>query len=501
MKIKIFLFAVLAIFLASCNTNHNHEIEEPHHDEVKIQLTAYSNEFELFAEADPFTVGQSSEILSHFSHLPSFKALESGSMTIRLIVNGKETRQTLEKPTRKGIYKFELKPETSGKGQLVFDIVTEKGNFQLTVPEVEVFADDHDAIHAGEDIVVSSTNATVFTKEQSWKIDFATAHPKTEPFGQVIRTTARVESAQGDETLISAKTNGIVKLSANNILEGKPVSNGQVLFSISGSELANNNSATRFSEAQNNYEKAKADYERLAELAKDKIVSEKELLNAKNQFENAKVIYDNLNKNFNPSGQNVASTMTGYVKQVFVQNGQYVEAGQPIVIISQNKTLLLRTEVQRKFAPILGTINSANIHTLHDNQTYSLEELNGKMVSVGRNTNSDNYLIPLSLQIDNKGTFVPGGFVELFLKTLTNAQALTIPNSALLEEQGNYFVFVQITPELFEKREVKTGATDGLKTEILQGLSQDERLVTTGAILVKLAQATGTLDAESGHNH
>ncbi len=501
MNIKIVLFAALALFLASCNTNHNRKIEEPHHDEVKIQLTAYSNEFELFAEADPFAVGQSSEILSHFSHLPSFKALENGSMTARLKINGKETSHTLDKPTRKGIYKFVLTPETEGVGQLVFDIVTEKGNFQLTVPEVEVFADDHDAIHAGEDIVVSSTNATVFTKEQSWKIDFATAHPKTEPFGQVIRTTARVESAQGDETLISAKTNGIVKLSANNILEGKPVSNGQVLFSISGSELANNNSATRFSEAQNNYEKAKADYERIAELAKDKIVSEKDLLNAKNQYENAKVIYDNLNKYFNASGQNVVGTMNGYVKQVFVRNGQYVEAGQPIVIISQNKTLLLRTEVQRKFAPILGTINSANIHTLHDNQTYSLEELNGKIVSVGRNTNSDNYLIPLSLQIDNKGTFVPGGFVELFLKTLTNAQALTIPNSALLEEQGNYFVFVQITPELFEKREVKTGATDGLKTEILQGLSQDERLVTTGAILVKLAQATGTLDAESGHNH
>lgn len=501
MKFKIVLIAAFALFLASCANKQPNQVHESHNNEVKIQLTAYSNEFELFAEADPFAVGESSEILSHFSHLPSFKALESGSMTIRLIVNGKETSQTLDKPTRKGIYKFELQPETAGKGQLVFDIVREKGNFQLIVPEVEVFADDHDAIHAAEDIDVSSANETVFTKEQSWKIDFETAHPTVEPFGQVIRTTARVESAQGDETLISAKTNGIVKLSANNILEGKPVTTRQILFSISASEMANNNSATRFSEAQNNYEKAKADYERIAELAKDKIVSEKELLNAKNQYENAKVIYDNLNKNFNPSGQNIVSSMNGFVKQVFVQNGQYVEAGQPIVIISQNKTLLLQTEVQRKFAPILGTINSANIHTLHDNQTYSLEELNGKIVSVGRNTNSDNYLIPLSLQIDNKGTFVPGGFVELFLKTLTNTQALTIPNSALLEEQGVYFVFVQITPELFEKREVKTGATDGLKTEILQGLFPEERVVTKGAILIKLAQATGTLDAHSGHVH
>ena len=110
-------------------------------------------------------------------------------------------------------------------------------------------------------------------------------------------------------------------------------------------------------------------------------------------------------------------------------------------------------------------------------------------------------MLPINIQIDNKGAFVSGGFVELYLKTLTNSQALTLPNAALLEEQGSYFVFVQVHPELFEKREVKVGATDGLKTEIVKGITPKERVVTEGAILVKLAQATGTLDAHSGHNH
>ncbi len=501
MKIKILVFATLALFFASCINKQTTETSDSHHDDVKVQLTAYSNEFELFAEADPFIVGKTGSILSHFSHLPNFTALENGSMTARLIVNGKETRHTLDKPTRKGIYKFFLNPETAGKGQLIFDITTQQGTFQLTVSEVHVYGDEHDAIHAAEAIIVSTTNATVFTKEQSWKIDFATEHPKLEPFGQVIKKTAQVQSAQGDEIIVSAKTNGIVILSAENVLEGKSVSSGQVLYSISGSGLANNNTSVQFQETQNNYEKAKSDYERLAVLAKDKIVSEKDLMNAKNQYDNARVTYDNLSKNFSASGQKVSSTMNGYIKQVFVQNGQYVEAGQPIVTVSQNKTLLLRAEVQQKYAPILGTINSANIRTLHDNQTYTLEQLNGKVVSFGKNTNNDNYLIPISLQIDNKGAFVSGSFVELYLKTLTNSKALTIPNDALMEEQGMYFVFVQVHPELFEKREVKVGATDGLKTEITKGITQQERVVSVGAILVKLAQATGTLDAHSGHNH
>jgi len=500
---KIYFFALLALFFTSCEHSHKSEKLDNQHkyEDVKIQFTAYSNEFELFAEADPFVVGKTSNVLSHFSHLPGFKALENGSMTIRLVVNGKETNQTLDKATQKGIYSFDIEPITEGKGVLKFDIKTVKGEFQLIVPDVRVFNYEHDAIQYAEDIVLSGTNTTVFTKEQSWKTDFATEHPKIKAFGQVIKTTAQVQSAQGDEILVSAKTNGIVIFSTGNVLEGKSVSKGKGLFSISGSGLADNNSAVRFLEAKNNFEKANLDYQRLKELAKNKIISEKELLSAKNQYDNAKLIYDNLNKNFNSSGERVISPKNGYIKQLFIKNGQYVEAGQAIVSISQNRTLLLKADVQQKYTNILGQIRSANIRTLHDNKTYTLEQLNGKVLSYGRNANNDNYLIPINLQIDNKGSFVSGGFVEIYMKTLANTQALTIPNTALLEEQGIYYVFVQVTPELFEKRIIKKGATDGLKTEILKGVTQSERIVTMGAILIKLEQATGTLDAHSGHVH
>ncbi len=502
MKRLIYLFAMLALISAGCKNAIEPENTGGHqHEDVKIQLTAYSNEFELFAEADPFVVGHKSNILSHFSHLPDFKAMESGSITIRLVVKGKVKSKTLAKPTRKGIYSFDLKAETAGVGHLVFDITTEKGVFQLIVPEVRVYANEHDAFHAAEETLPSKTNTTVFTKEQSWKIDFASGFPRMEPFGQVIKTTAQVQSAQGDEMIVSAKTNGIVMLSNSSILEGNAVSKGQVLLSVSGSELADNNISLRFAEAKNNFEKAASEYDRAKELANDKIVSEKDLLNAKNQYDNARAIYDNLNKNFNTTGQRVTSPMNGFIKQIFVHNGSYVEAGQPIASISQNKNLVLSAEVQPKYASALSTILSANIRTLHDNQTYSLEQLNGRVLSFGKSANNDNYLIPVKLQIDNKGSFTPGSFVEIYLKTLTNAQAITLPVTALLEDQGTFFVYAQITPELFEKREVKVGTTDGIKSEILSGITQNDRIVTKGAIFIKLAQATGTLDAHSGHVH
>ena len=71
----------------------------------------------------------------------------------------------------------------------------------------------------------------------------------------------------------------------------------------------------------------------------------------------------------------------------------------------------------------------------------------------------------------------------------------------IVEEMGNYFVYKQINPELFEKVQVGTGVSDGVRTEITYGLDGSERVVTRGAVIVKLAQAAGGLDAHAGHVH
>ena len=501
MKKNAFIFALLALLYTSCNNPTKNPDQHEEHNEVKIQLTAYSSEFELYAEADPFVVGKSSNILSHFSHIPDFKALESGSVSIRLIIDSKEVVQQINKPNRKGIYSFDLIPSVQGTGQLIYNIKTDKLESQVVIQNITVYSDELKADHAAEDEVVSRTNTIVFTKEQSWKIDFATELPFIEPFGQIIKTSGMVQSAPGDEMVVAASTNGIIIFTGSSILEGNSVVAGRGIFTISGSNMADNNLGVRIIEAQNNYERTLLEFERKKALAKDKIVSDKDLLTAKNEFENAKALNDMLRKNFTSNGQTISSPMSGFVKQVFVTSGQYVEAGQPIIAVSKNKTLLLRADVQQKYVPLLGSITSANIRTLHNNKTYTLEQLNGKLISYGRNTNNDNYLIPVMLQIDNIGSFIPGEFVEIYLKTITNSNAVTLPNSALLEDQGNYFIFVQVNPELFEKKEVTIGTTDGLRTEIKSGIAKSQRIITKGAILVKLSQAAGALDAHSGHVH
>jgi multidrug efflux pump subunit AcrA (membrane-fusion protein) len=75
-----------------------------------------------------------------------------------------------------------------------------------------------------------------------------------------------------------------------------------------------------------------------------------------------------------------------------------------------------------------------------------------------------------------------------------------IPVSALLEEQGVFFAYVQTEGESFQKRELKLGASDGEWVHILSGITEGERVVTTGAYQIKLSTASGTMPAH-GHEH
>lgn len=507
MYFKIILIVLVALLTANCHSHSDSQDQdnltnEPHlNEDAKVLFIAYNDRFELFTESDPLVVGELASLLSHITILPEFKPLENSKVTLTIQVQDSEVRQTIENPSRKGIYNFTIVPEKQGSGTLKYEITNDSGTFEILVPEIQVYDQLHKAYEAADSLQISETNTVVFTKEQSWKTNFSTGFPTEESFGKTIKTTAQVQSLKTEEQIVSSKTYGMVTFPNNNILKGKIVSKGQVLSIISGSELADNNFSVRYAEAQNSFEKARADYLRAENLAEDKIISEKELLNAKVQYENAKNIFENLSEHFNESGQNVSSPINGYIKDVFAENGAFVEPGQPLFSISQNQSLELSADVQRKFAPLLEFIQSANIHTLHDNQFYTLEELNGKILTYGKSTNPDNYLIPVHLQIENNGNFVPGGFVEVFLKTTDYQMTLTIPNTAILEDQGYYYVYVQVTPELFEKREISIGKTDGIKTEILSGLSPNERIITIGAIFVHLSQATQPIDAHSGHVH
>ena len=495
----ITLLLISTTLIACSHKPHSHGEEEAHRETLLI--TSYSSTYELFAEADLFVAGQESHLLAHFTRLADFKPLAEGSVVISLLQEGGEIISGAAEPVSDGIYRITLQPTVAGKGKLQIDIRTSDEVSQLIVNDITIEDNRAEAQHAAEAAPHGGGNTVLFTKEQSWKIGFATTEVRKALFGETIRTVAQIEPSQSDEKVVVARAGGLVRFTGREITPGTVVRTGESLFTMEGGGLADNNTDVRYAEAVAEYNRAKAEYERKSVLAKERIITESELLTVQSAFQNAEAVYANLRKSLSSSGSQVVhAPMNGFVKQLFVRNGELAAAGQALLVVSQNRDLLIRAELQPRYYGVLGTITTATIKVMHSDLTYTLEELNGKIVTYGRSADLTNPLIPVLFQVENNAGLLPGSFVEMFIQLQEGREAITVPNEALIEEMGAYFLYVQVTPELFEKRAVLIGKSDGRSTEIREGLSVGERVVSRGAIMVKLSQSTGQLDAH-GHGH
>ncbi|MFH1320471.1 MAG: efflux RND transporter periplasmic adaptor subunit [Bacteroidota bacterium] len=499
----IISFVSIAALLASCNNGSHEHGEEAHTgtEPEPLAYTLYTDKTELFVEFKPLVAGNVSKFAAHFTKLgKNFKAITEGSVTVGLIGNKKQPDNKVDSPSSPGIFRFTLKPENAGIYQLVFDIQTKEFSDTITIDNITVYPDTETALaNQKED---TAEEEVVYLKEQAWKIEFANMEVKRQPFTEIIKTTGQILSAQCDEVIITAKSNGIITFGNNKKLIGSAVISGETLLTISGSGLTEDNLDTKYKEAKANYEKSKTDLERAKELIKDNIISQKKFQEIKLRHENAQTAFNTIANNYTISGQKITSPIQGYIKNVRVREGQYVEIGQPIASVSQNRTLILKAEVPQKHFSKLNSISSANFKTTYDGKIYSTDSLNGKLISYGKNTNDNAYYIPVNFEIDNKGEIIPGSFIEVFLKTNMIKDALVIPYSALLEEQGNYFAYIQTSGEGFQKRELILGANDGMYVQVLSGIKESERVVTKGVYRIKLAAMSSALpDNHGGHAH
>lgn len=508
MKKILAVAAALAVFCTACHnsghseTGHEHEHEHMHeheheheHEHVACHITVYGDGYEIFSESEPFVAGEKTPLTVHVTSLSDFKPYEGKNLSATIISGGKENSHELHPTAVKGIYKTELTPASEGLSRITFNI----DGTQLS-SSVTAYHCEHDAQEASEETATSG-NGVKFTKEQSWMVDFATEECRRESVGQVIRTVGQILPSQGSTRTISAKAAGIVTIAGGSLLEGSPVRKGEPLLYIGSEGLADSNMDVRYAEARSEYERAAGEYGRKCRLAEGKIVSQSELSLAKTEYETAKAAFENLERNYRDGRFAAASEIDGYLSGLYVSNGDYVQAGDRLASVCNTERLLIEARVQPKWLRALSRISSANFKFYGGEKVFSLQELGGKVASVGRSTSVDSPLLPVTFEISGAAGLIPGTFADIVIKTKGNDDALTVAGGAVLEEMGNHFVYRQINPEYFEKVQVGIGTSDGLRTEILSGLEEGQRVVSRGAVIVKLAQAAGGLDAHSGHAH
>lgn len=343
--------------------------------------------------------------------------------------------------------------------------------------------------HAAGEIVFKKTNAEA--------IGLQTEEMTPAAFSEVLKTSGQIQAAQGSESVVVATVPGVVTLGTTRLMDGTAVQKGQTILFLASRTLSDGDVALRL---KNAYETARKEYERMKGLVADKIVSEKDFEQARLAYENAKVAYEAVNGKHSSNGVAVTATMSGFLKNILVKEGDYVAVGQPLATISQNNRLVLRADVSEKYYAHIPMMRSAYFKTPYDDQVYKLDELNGRFLSYGKSSANNSFYIPVLFEFDNKGAIIPGSFVEVYLLGNPMDSVLSVPHSALVEEQGLFFVYIRLDEECYKKQEVSLGADNGERVQILSGLKAGDLVVTKGAYQIKLASASNAIPAHS-HSH
>ena len=336
-----------------------------------------------------------------------------------------------------------------------------------------------------------------FTRAQAEAAGLRVEVIEEQPFYGVIKTAGHIEAPVGSEAVVVAASAGVLYYTDASIAEGKPVSEGKALAGISAKKLQDGDPLVK---ARLAYETAQAEYERALRLVDDKIISAKEFEQICLRYETAKTTYEGQAQGMTEKGASVTWPLTGYVKQLLVDNGAYVEVGQPIAVVTQTRKLQLRADVAPQYYTQLSKVSAAHFSPSYTNRLYKTTDMNGKVVAYGKvAVDGASHYLPVTIEFDNVGDIIPGSYAEVYLLTVPEEGVVSVPVSALTEEQGLYYVYVQVCEEEFMKREVHPGRRNGERVEILHGVHHGERIVTHGAYQVKLASVTTAIP--HGHSH
>ncbi len=329
--------------------------------------------------------------------------------------------------------------------------------------------------------------------EDAARFGVAVEAVESQPFAEVVKVFGEILPASADQSVVSAPTAGVVKLSRCTEL-GEKVSAGHVIATVSAKGVTGGDANVSAKAAM---DAAKRELDRLEPLLKEGIVTKKDYNDALSAYELARSAYSPSAA----SGRAVAG-ISGIISALMVNDGAYVEAGQPIASISSSSRLTLKALLPARDAAFLPQIVSAAVKSSNDGGIIELAERNGKLLSTSASAASTapGY-IPVFFSFDNHGDLVPGTPAEIFLESSGKTDALTLPVSALSEQQGEMFVYVRVDDHAYRKQPVAVGRSNGKRVEILSGVNAGDSVVTEGSTFIRLAETSTVVPEGHSHNH
>ncbi len=274
-----------------------------------------------------------------------------------------------------------------------------------------------------------------------------------------------------DETLLSFKLGGVVAKIL--VEEGDPVKSGQVVASLDLTEIQ---AGVRQSKLA--YEKALRDHQRAARLYKDSVATLE-------QFENSKTALDiaeqQLNAaNFNLAQSQIRATSSGFVLKKFVNPGQLVASGTPILQIngaaSGNWILKVTLSDQQWSSIQIGDQADVNVSS---SDNWIPAKVTQKSQSADPVTGT--YWVEVTPESVKEISLASGMFGKARILPTQTVQGWEIPFESILDATGaSGYVFV-VDGQKAKKVSVQLGKITPKAVQVISGLENYTSLIVSGS--------------------
>lgn len=213
----------------------------------------------------------------------------------------------------------------------------------------------------------------------------------------------------------------------------------------------------------------------------------------------------------------VTAPFSGSITRAHAIQGQAVDAGAPIFTMADPSAIDVIAEVPERSVPMVRVGQAATV-TLAALPT---QPLAGRVERIRNELNPETRTVRTVIHVSNStGQLRPGMFAMVRLAVPSSAYSelrtsadssrperlLTIPESAVVTDGDRQYVFVQVAPMTFERREVQiaplappgSSVANSAFVLVRGGVEAGERVVTRGAFTLKSELAKAGL-GEHGH--
>jgi membrane fusion protein, copper/silver efflux system len=176
----------------------------------------------------------------------------------------------------------------------------------------------------------------------------------------------------------------------------------------------------------------------------------------------------------------IYTPLSGVVIEKIVQQGQYVNMGDPLFAIADLSSVWVDVEVYENEFPFVKLRQPVAITS----QSYPGKTFTGRVSFIYPFLDPKTRTVKVRVEMANPGLQLkPDMYVNAVIKSPV-AAGLVVPASAVIDTGTRQVVWLEKQPGMFEPRDVKVGARVDDKVQILSGLSGGEKVAATGGYLL-----------------